>query len=128
MSRNAFMYDHTLHGRKKIFCCYCLQAFSTEEIIKSRINDCFTINGKQMMQMSKEGEYVKFRNYERKVKSPLSQIIFMQILKVFWCQKIMKSIIQTNFIRPNTKNMLLEVVAINYYALMIILVSLLNLT
>ena len=31
---NTFMYDHTLHYRRKHFCCYCLQAFSTEEILK----------------------------------------------------------------------------------------------
>ena len=28
-----FMYNHTLHRRKKHLCRYCLQAFSTEEII-----------------------------------------------------------------------------------------------
>ena len=31
---DTFMYAHTLpHGRKH-FCCYCLKAFSTEEISK----------------------------------------------------------------------------------------------
>ena len=24
---NTFMYDHTLHSRRKHFCCYCLHAF-----------------------------------------------------------------------------------------------------
>ena len=34
---NTFLSDHTLHrGRKKI-CFYCLQAFSTEEILKGHI-------------------------------------------------------------------------------------------
>ena len=28
------MYDHTLHHGRKHFCCYCLQAFSTDEILK----------------------------------------------------------------------------------------------
>ena len=42
------MYDHIHHGRKN-FCCYCLKAFSTEEIIKSHIKDCFKINDKQMI-------------------------------------------------------------------------------
>ena len=47
----------------KHFCRYCLQAFSTEEDIKtSYIKDCFKINGKQRIIMSKEGKYVKFRN------------------------------------------------------------------
>ena len=63
------MYDHTLlHGRKH-FCYYCLQPFSTEKILKSNIKDCFKINGKQRIIMSKKGEFIKFKNYGRKVKS-----------------------------------------------------------
>ena len=66
---NTFMYDHTLHRARKHFCLYCLQPFSTEEILKCNIKDCFKINGKQKIKMSKEGKYVKFKNYERKIKS-----------------------------------------------------------
>ena len=35
------MYDHMLHCGKKYFCRYFLLAFSTEEILKSRIKNCF---------------------------------------------------------------------------------------
>ena len=31
---NTLMYDHTLYRRRKHFCCYYLQAFSIEEIVK----------------------------------------------------------------------------------------------
>ena len=48
---------------------YCLQAFSTEEVLKSHINDCFKINGKQMIKMPKTDEYVRYKNYERNIKS-----------------------------------------------------------
>ena len=34
---NTFMHDHTLSNGKKYFCRYCLQAFSTEEILKRHI-------------------------------------------------------------------------------------------
>ena len=34
---STFTYDHTLDCGKKHFCCYCLQAFSTEEISKRHI-------------------------------------------------------------------------------------------
>ena len=51
-----------------------------------------------MIQIPKEGEYVKLKNYERKIKS-----CFMHILKVFWCQKIMKNKIQVNLILANIK-------------------------
>ena len=54
----------------KQFCCYCLQAFSTEEILKGHIKDFFKINGKQRIIMPKKDEYVKFKHYERKIKSP----------------------------------------------------------
>ena len=66
------MYDHTSHHGKKHFCRYFLQALlSTEEIVKRHINDCFKINGKQRLKMPKEGKYVKFKHYKRKIKSPL---------------------------------------------------------
>ena len=44
--------------------------FSTEEILKHHINDCFEINDKQKIIMPQKGEYVKSKNYEREVKSP----------------------------------------------------------
>ena len=65
---NTFMYDHALHcGRH--FCCYCLQAFRTAETLTFHIKDCFEINGKESIKMFAKGEYVRFKNYERKIKS-----------------------------------------------------------
>ena len=40
---NTFMYDHTLHPARKRFCRYCLYAFSTEEISKRHISNCFNM-------------------------------------------------------------------------------------
>ena len=37
--------------------------------LKHHIKDCFKINGKQKIIIPRIGEYVKFRNYERKIKS-----------------------------------------------------------
>ena len=60
--------------KKKHFCRYCLQAFSTEEILKHHIKDCFKINGKQRIIMPRKDEYVKFKNYERtKVDAPFQK-------------------------------------------------------
>ena len=66
------MYDHTIHRGRKYFCQYCLQVFSIKEILKSHTKDCFKINGekKKTIAMSKKCEYIKFKNYERKIKSP----------------------------------------------------------
>ena len=63
------MYN-TLHHEKIHFCCYCLHAFSTQEILKRYFKGCFKINDKQRIIMSKKTKYVKFKSYERKIKSP----------------------------------------------------------
>ena len=55
---------------KKHFCRYYLESFGTEETLKRSIKDFFKINGKQRIIMLKKGEHVKFKNYERKIKSP----------------------------------------------------------
>ena len=44
--------------------------FSTEEILKHHINDCFEINDKQKIIMPQKGEYAKSKTCEREVKSP----------------------------------------------------------
>ena len=66
------MYDHSLHHGRKEFCCYCLHACISEEILKRYIKDCFKINGKQKIKISKNGEQVKFKNFERKRKLPFT--------------------------------------------------------
>ena len=48
---------YTLHRRRKHYCCYCLQAFSTEEILKRQSKDCFKTNGKWRIKMPQKGEY-----------------------------------------------------------------------
>ena len=47
---------------------------STEEIVKSDVNDCFKINGKQLIQMLKEGEYIKLKNNCKKNKIIISDL------------------------------------------------------
>ena len=66
------MYDHILNRGRKQFSRYCLKAFSTEETSKHHIKDSFKINGKQKILVPKKGEYIKLKNYERKIKSPFT--------------------------------------------------------
>ena len=49
---------------------HCLQVFRKPEKLKCHIKDCFKINSKQTIKMSKKGVCVKFKNIERKIKSP----------------------------------------------------------
>ena len=53
---------------KNIFTVF-LQAFSTEEMLKRHVKDCFKTDGKQKIIMSKNGEYVELKYHERKIKS-----------------------------------------------------------
>ena len=66
---NTFIYNHSLHRGGQHFCLYCLHPFTTEEVLKCHIKNCFKMNGKQRIVMPKKGEYVTFQNYERKIKS-----------------------------------------------------------
>ena len=78
--------------------------------MECHINDCFRINGKQRIKIPKKGEYVRFKNYERKIKSP--NVIYADFEKML-SQKIMESKIRMNLIQTNIKNMLLAVMVIN---------------
>ena len=70
---NTFMYDYTLHLRKKTFLSLLFTRFKTADVLKCHVDDCFKINGKQMIKMSKKSEYVRFKTYEGKIK-PLFMI------------------------------------------------------
>ena len=52
------MYDHSLHRGRKHFCCYCLHAFITEEILKCHIKNCLKLNGKQKIKIPKKGDHL----------------------------------------------------------------------
>ena len=60
--------------------------------------------------MPKKGKYVKFKNYERKIKSPF--IIYAGFESILVPEKI-KSKIQESLMQTNIKNILLGDVAIN---------------
>lgn len=62
---NILMYDHLLHCKIKIFCSYCLQAFNTEDISKSHVNES-SINGKQTNKITIKSDYARIKNYEKK--------------------------------------------------------------
>ena len=51
---STFTYDHTQNFWKIYFFRYCFQAFSIIDILKNYVNDCFKVNGKQMIKMSKK--------------------------------------------------------------------------
>ena len=104
------MYDYTLYCGRKYFCHYCLQAFSTEGILKRHIKNCFKNNDKQKIVMPKKCEYIKFKNYERKIKSSFMAYADFESILVPEDngKQYPKDSIQTNI-----KNLLLAFMAIN---------------
>ena len=115
------MYDYTLYRGRKLFCRYCLRAFSSKEILKSHIKYCYKTNDKKRIIMPKKDKYVNFKNYERQIKS---LFIIYADLKAFSCQKKTRSKIQMNIILKNIKKKFLLVMVITEYVPMISLVSL----
>ena len=94
---------------QNIFVVIVSKLLRQKKYLKSHFKDCFKFNDKQIVIMPKKGEYVKGKNYETKT----NPWVIMQILKVFYCQKLMESKIQKSFIYRNIKNILLGVMAFN---------------
>ena len=60
---NRFMDNQSKYKERKHFCMYCLQCFKSESILTKPVDNCLTINGKQAINMPKEGESIlKFNN------------------------------------------------------------------
>ena len=68
---NAFMYNQLKHKKRKHFCMYCLQCFSSERVLANHVNNCLTINGAQAINMPKQGENIlKFNNFHKQLPVP----------------------------------------------------------
>ena len=60
------LYNQSKHKERKHFCMYCLQCFKSESILTKHVDNCLTINGKQAINMPKEGENIlKFNNFHK---------------------------------------------------------------
>ena len=65
------MYNKTKHKEKKQFCTYCLQNFTTEQILLKHKDNCMVVNGKQAIRMPQKGEnVVQFKNHQRQMPAP----------------------------------------------------------
>ena len=67
---NKFMFNQNNHKNKKHFCRYCLQCFSTKEILLNHTSNCIIINGQQAIKMLKKGSTVKFKNFHNQLPVP----------------------------------------------------------
>ena len=68
---NVFMYNQSKHKKKKHFCMFCLQCFSSKRILLKHANNCLTINGSQPINMPKQGDNIlKFNNFHKQLPVP----------------------------------------------------------
>ena len=49
-------------NNKKYFCRYCLQHFTTQEILGRHMENCIAINGTQAVELPEKGTKIKFNN------------------------------------------------------------------
>ena len=68
---NRFMYNQSKHRERKHFCKYCLQCFSSEEILIRHKENCIMINGKQAIKMpTNDNNILKFNNFHKQLDVP----------------------------------------------------------
>ena len=67
---DKMMYNKTKHQHRKHFCMFCLQCFSTDEILAKHKSNCMIINGEQTITMPEEGSTVQFQNYHKQTPAP----------------------------------------------------------
>ena len=68
---NRFMFNQTKHEHKKHFCMYCLQCFSSEEVLKNHKDNCIQLNGEQAIKMpDKSNNTLKFNNFHKQQPVP----------------------------------------------------------
>ena len=82
------LYNKTKHKERKHFCMYCLQRFSTDEILTKHKSNCMVINGEQAIRMPKEGSIVQFQNYHKQMPAPFVIYADFEAIteKVYGCQ------------------------------------------
>ena len=68
---NRFMFNQTKHEHRKHFCMYCLQCFSSEEVLKNHKDNCIQLNGEQSIKMpDKSNNTLKFNNFHKQQPVP----------------------------------------------------------
>ena len=68
---NKFMYDITKHEKRKHFCMYCLQHFTSERVLNNHKENCIQLNGAQAIKMpDKNNNILKFNNFHKQLPVP----------------------------------------------------------
>ena len=67
---------------------YCLQCFSSKRVLANHVSNCLTINGKQAINMPKQGENIlKFNNFHKQLPVPFVIYADFEAKKVQGCEQ-----------------------------------------
>ena len=64
------MNSQSKNGHRLLFCYYCLQHFTSEEILKNHAEGCLKINGTQKVKMPCKNKNIFFMNYHKQLIAP----------------------------------------------------------
>jgi hypothetical protein len=67
---NRLMLRINHDNNKKYFCYYCLQHFTTQEILEKHAENCIVINGTQAAELPEKGTKIKFNNLQNSIPCP----------------------------------------------------------
>ena len=66
-NRYVLLIREEKYMEENIFVITVCRSLVQSKYYKLMITDCFNVNGTQMIKMPKKGEYVRSKNYERKI-------------------------------------------------------------
>ena len=66
---NRLMFNKAKNKNKKYFCRYCLQCFTSINVLAEHKEDCLVIKGKQNVKLGKGS--ISFKNYSKQLPAPL---------------------------------------------------------
>ena len=64
---NKFMFNQTKHKERKHFRMFCLQCFSSKQVLTNDKEICIQINSDQAIKMPEKGSKVKFTNFHKQL-------------------------------------------------------------
>ena len=65
---NRLMFNKAKNKNKKYFCRYCLQCFTSKNVLAEHKEDCLVIKGKQNVKLGKGS--ISFKNYSKQLPAP----------------------------------------------------------
>ena len=80
------MHKQTKYDGRKHFCMYCLQCFTSEDILIRQKENCINIDGKQAIKMPEKNSKLKFENFHKQLSIPFVIYADFEAKKIQGCR------------------------------------------